>query len=185
MESAFRMPEPFNFDGSDAAQRWAKWRKTFETYFIAAEVSKKSPTVQIAILLHTAGEEAQEIHSQFTFAEGENKEDHKTVLDKFDNYCNPRKNTVFERYKFWSRAHQEDEPVDKWVKDLRTISTNCEFKDEDDQIRDRIVFGYTDNKVKERMLRESKLDLAKALEICRAAESTKKSNKKYVQREKF
>ena len=116
-------------------------------------------------MLHIAGEEAQEIHSQFTFSDTENKEDIKTVLDKFGSYCNPQKNTVFERYKFWSKEHSEGEAIDKWVKDIRTISANCEFKDEDDQIRDKIVFAYKDNKVKERMLRESsKLTLAKALD---------------------
>ena len=148
MESIFRVPDPFNFNGADVAQRWVKWRKTFETYFTAAEVSKKAPNVQIAILLHTAGGEAQEIHSQFIFTEQENKDDIKTVLDKFGEYCNPQKNTVFERYRFWSKEHVEGEPMDKWVKDVRTISANCEFKDEDDQIRDKIVFAYKDGKVK-------------------------------------
>ena len=167
------MPESFNFNGSDVAQRWAKWRKTFETYFIAAEISKKPAPVQIAILLHAAGEEAQEIHGQFIFTESEDKEDTKTVLDKFGSYCNPRKNIVFERYRFMTKEHSESEPIDKWVKDLRTISKNCEFKDEEDQIRDKIVFTYKDSKVRERMLRETNLDLPKALEICRAAESTK------------
>ena len=170
----FKPPDAFNFNGTDVAQRWAKWRKTFETFFTAAEVSQKSAKVQIAILLHTAGEEAQEIHSHFTFTDNENPDDYKVVLKKFDSYCNPQKNTVFERYRFWSKEHVEGEPIDKWVKDVKTISMNCEFKDEDDQIRDKIVFAYKDTKVKERMLRESsKLTLTKALEICRAAESTR------------
>ena len=91
MESMFKPPDAFNFNGTDVAQRWAKWRKSFETYFTAAEVEKKPANVQIAILLHTAGAEAQEIHSQFTFSEDENKDDFKTVLDKFNSYCNPQK----------------------------------------------------------------------------------------------
>ena len=119
------MPDNFNFNGTDVAQRWTKWRKTFETYFTAAEQSSKPAKVQIAILLHAAGEEAQEIHSQFTFADTENAEDVKTVLDKFQSYCNPRQHSVFERYRFWMKEHIESEPIDRWVKDLKT-STNCE-----------------------------------------------------------
>ena len=161
------------FDGSDVAQRWSKWRKSFETYHIAAELSKKSPEVQVAILLHSAGSEAQEIFGQFVFTNEDDSKDIKKVLDHFSTYCNPRKNTVYERYRFWSRNQTEGEAVDKWVKDLKTIASNCEFKDEDNMIRDKIVFGYRELKVKERMLRESTLTLTKALEICRAAESTK------------
>ena len=42
----------------------------------------------------------------------------------------------------------------------------------DSLIRDRIVFGIADNKVRERLLRVPDLTLNKALEIARAAEST-------------
>ena len=38
-------------------------------------------------------------------------------------------------------------------------------------LRDRLVFGIRDSKVRERLLRESKLSLAKTDEICRASES--------------
>lgn len=38
-------------------------------------------------------------------------------------------------------------------------------------LRDRLIFGVRDSKVRERLLRESKLSLAKTDEICRAAES--------------
>ena len=40
--------------------------------------------------------------------------------------------------------------MDKWVKELKTLSTNCEFAEEDNMIRDKIVFGYRDPKVKQR-----------------------------------
>ena len=39
-------------------------------------------------------------------------------------------------------------------------------------IRDKLVFGHRDDRVKERMLREPDLTLTKALDICHAAEST-------------
>ena len=38
-------------------------------------------------------------------------------------------------------------------------------------LRDRLIFGIRDNKVRERLLRESHLTLAKTDEICRASES--------------
>lgn len=38
-------------------------------------------------------------------------------------------------------------------------------------LRDKLVFGIRDTKVRERLLRESDLTLAKTNEICHAAES--------------
>ena len=178
----FRAPEPFSFDGPNVAQRWNRWEKQFNTFFTACELVKKDKAVQVAILLHTAGTDAQEIHEQFQFAEEADKKDYAKVLQMFKDYCHPRKNTVYERYCFWSRNQVPDEPVDKWVKDLRTIARDCEFDtQEDNMIRDKIVFGVHDSRVKERMLRETDLKLEKALEICRAAESTKSQMKEMCQ----
>ena len=40
----------------------------------------------------------------------------------------------------------------------------------DDLLRDRIIFGIADDKVRERLLGEPELNLAKTLDICRASE---------------
>ena len=40
-------------------------------------------------------------------------------------------------------------------------------------IRDKIVFGVHDTRINERLLREADLTLARALDICRAAETRK------------
>ena len=174
MEQFLKGPDYFSFDGVDVAQRWARWRKQFETYHLACELSKKPKAVQVAILLNSCGLEAQEIHDQFTFEENEDKDDYELVLKKFDGYCNPRKSTVYERYRFWSRDQAEEEPVDKWVKELRIIAKNCEFKEQEDLLlRDKLVFGVRDPRIKERMLREMDLSLRKATDLIRAAESTK------------
>ena len=174
MDKLFRAPEAFEFEGNDAAQRWNRWEKGFRTFFIASEYKKKPKDIQVAILLNCAGTEAQEIHETFQFDDEEDKKNIDKVLEKFEEYCNPRKNIVYERYKFNSRKQLGDEPVDRWVKDLRTIATNCEFGEQEDSlIRDRIVFGVRDDRTKERMLRETDLPLKKSLDICRAAESTK------------
>ena len=96
----FRAPDNFSFDGPNVAQRWNRWQKQFETYYAACELSKKGKDTQVAILLHTAGVEAQEVHEQFNFEEADDKKDYKKILQKFDDYCHPRKNTVYERYCF-------------------------------------------------------------------------------------
>ena len=114
----FKSIDNFVFDGHDVSQRWVRWQKQFENYFAACELEKKHKETQVAILLHTAGAEAQEIHEQFTFQTDDEKKDYKVILKKFKEYCHPRKNTVYERYCFWSRDQVEGEPIDKWVKDL-------------------------------------------------------------------
>ena len=57
---------------------------------------------------------------------------------------------------------------------LHQITDKCAFGaiTPDDLLKDRIIFGTADNKVKERLLRELKLNLSKTLDICRASEKS-------------
>ena len=50
------------------------------------------------------------------------KFDYKRVLEKFREYCRPKKNIVYERHKFWSRSQHEGEPFDKWLKEMHVIA---------------------------------------------------------------
>ena len=69
-----------------------------------------------------------------------------------------------------------------WVKNLRISAAKCGFDTQTDlMIRDRIVFGVKDTQLKSRLLRDSDLDLKKALDICRAAESTRAQIKEMAQ----
>ena len=66
-------------------------------YFAPAELNKKAAKMQVFTLLHSADPEAQDISSNFVFA---NNDDYRVtnwgnVLKKFGDYCEPRKNEVF------------------------------------------------------------------------------------------
>ena len=61
---------------------------------------------------------------------------------------------------------------------LRTLAATCEFQTlQDGLIRDRIVCGIKNQSLKERFLRETDLTLTKAVDICRAAEVSRKQVK--------
>ena len=172
----FKQPPSISFTSGNLAEQWRRWEQQFRVYYTAAELVKKEAKTRVAILLHCAGPEAQDIHSNFVFSDtdGDRASDYNSVLKKFKEYCEPRKNEVFERYKFWQRDQHEGETIDQWVNDLRILLGSCEYGDQKEKnLRDRIVFGVADTRVKERLLRESDLTLTKALDICHAAEASK------------
>ena len=172
----FKQPPSISFTSGNLAEQWRRWEQQFRVYYTAAELVKKEAKTRVAILLHCAGPEAQDIHSNFVFSDtdGDRSSDYNSVLKKFKEYCEPRKNEVFERYKFWQRDQHEGETIDQWVNDLRILLGSCEYGDQKEKnLRDRIVFGVADTRVKERLLRESDLTLKKALDICHAAEASK------------
>ena len=70
------------------------------SYVIAAELDKKAEAVQVATLLTVIGEEAQEVFATFTWTNEKDQAKIGTVIDKFEVYCQPRKNIPFVCYRF-------------------------------------------------------------------------------------
>ena len=167
-------PEPLSFEGN-VRENWRRWKQEFELYLVATESDGKSEKVKSSILLTCIGKRAREIYNTFTFGNDEDKMKVKPILEKFTAYCNPRKNTTFLRYQFFSYNQQDGQPFDDFVTELKKRAEECAFGSlKDSLICDRIVCGTTDNKLRERYLRETDLKLEKAVQLGRAAEETRK-----------
>ena len=68
----------------------------------------------------------------------------------------------------------ENITVEKYLTELKMKSKDCEFDAaENDMIRDKVVFSLSDQRLKERLLREPNLTLERAINTCRAAETAK------------
>ena len=79
-----------NFSGGAIAQNWSRWEREFRTFFAGCELGQKPNETHVAILLHTAGPEAQEIH-QPVYANDDERIEYNVVLGKLRAYCEPRK----------------------------------------------------------------------------------------------
>ena len=139
------------------------------------ESDGKSEKVKSSILLTCIGKRDCEIYNTFTFQTEEDKMKVSPILSKFTAYCNPRKNTTFLRYQFFSYNQQDGQPFDDFVTELTKRAEECAFASlKDSLITDRIVCRTTDNKLREHYLRETDLKLEKAILLGRAAEELRK-----------
>ena len=176
MATGFTLPPPPPLDINDGnvAEKWKKFRLGWTNYALATELNKKSEAVQVATLLTVIGEDARDVYSTFDWSDEGDKTKMTPVLQQFADYCQPRKNVPFERYRFNKRAQEAGESYDQYKTALRKLAEGCEFHTitPEEILRDRLIFGIRDVKVRERLLRESQLTLKKTDEICRASEST-------------
>ena len=98
-----------------------------------------------------------------------------SVLDKFSEYCNPRKNITILCHKLFTYRQHEAQNFHDFVTELKKLSSECEFETlHDSLIKDMIVCGTNDNYLRERLLLESELTLPKAISAVHAAEETRK-----------
>ena len=90
------------------------------------------------------------------------------VLKAFKDYCQPRKNILYEWHKFWNLKQEEGESVDAYNTRLKIQIDHCNYAregwpeaDKTEMIRDKFVFGIRDDNLKERLLRETDISLNK------------------------
>ena len=68
------LPDKFSFRLND----WPKWIARFERFGTASELDKKSQETQVATLIYSVGEEADEIFNSFTMTT-EDREEYEAV----------------------------------------------------------------------------------------------------------
>ena len=174
MDRLFSPPTALKLDGSNLEQAWQFWTQKFDLYMTASGADEKPEATQLAIFLHLIGDEALQVYNTFTFEAAADRNKLQVVRQKFAEYCQPRRNIVYERYQFWRQTQSPGENIDSFVTSLRLKAKSCDFgTQEDSMIRDRVVLGCPDQRLQERLLREPDLTLLKAVTICRAAEATK------------
>jgi hypothetical protein len=89
--------------------------------------------------------------------------------------CRSKVNLTYERHRFFSRNRQVGESIDNgnYVTTLRIFARTYEFGTLGESlIKDRLVCRVGDVRLTEKLPRVSDLDLNKALEICRASETS-------------
>lgn len=80
-----------------------------------------------------------------------------------------------ERYKFRSRARKADESIDAYLTIFRELAKSCDFGDlEKEMIRDQIVEKCSSHILKQRLLQQGDLFLAKTVKIAHNAETAVK-----------
>ena len=145
------------------------------THIVYLYIWKFSDSVDL--LCYVMGEKAEEILNQL-MPQVNADTTLQTVKDKFTTYFSPKKNTIFERFKFNSRVQQTDESVDTFITALHTLAESCEYNTlKDSLIRDRIVIGVRDTRTSERLQLTADLTLEKAVTMVRQAEVQIKESK--------
>ncbi|GFS91588.1 transposon Ty3-G Gag-Pol polyprotein [Trichonephila clavipes] len=114
---AFRPPALQQIVLGNVKEKWRKWRQELENYLLATGKDDRTEKIKIAILLNLLGSEGLKIYNTFKL---ESKANFSEVLQKFEEYCSPRQNVVYEHYKFVSCVQLEGQRVETYVTQLKT-----------------------------------------------------------------
>lgn len=155
--------EKLKLDGN-ISENWRRFKRYFDIYMRAGELTEKSDEIKINTFLNAVGEEAIEVFDTLELNDDQRK-NYDEVIEAFEKFCKPKKNTVYERFMFYQRKQKDGEPFDTFLMDIKRLARTCEITDrEQEMLRDQIVMGINDKKVQLRLLETSDLTYTKAIE---------------------
>ena len=178
-----KLGTPESFDFTHPAE-WPIWRRRFDRFRVALKLDIDSGEVQVNTFLYAMGRKAEAIYDSFVYDDGGKVDgeeergrpelDYDTVIAKVCDHFVPKINVIHERACFHKRAQKS---VEASVRSLYELAQYCEFgHTKDEQIRDRIVIGISDNDVSQKLQLEPELSLEIAIQIACQSEQIKQQN---------
>ena len=154
------MPQPLEIHDSQTAEKWKRIKRAWANYALAIGLDEKTQKVQVATLLMVIGEEARDVFATLSWPTAGDESKINKVLEKFKQYCQPRRNVPFERYRINRRMQEPGESYDHYRTALLKLAEGCGFETitPDEILRDRLVFGIKDQHALRETPKESQSD---------------------------
>ena len=95
--------------GPNIVQEWKLFPQKWTNYAVITNLSTQDRAYQVALLLHTLGEDALRIYNGFHFETDEDKHTMDEVLAKFEEFAVGEVNETYKRYLFNKRCQHEGE----------------------------------------------------------------------------
>ena len=163
------VPVPgMNWDSSNLPEAWKKFCEHCELIF-DGPIRDKEETVHVTYLMLWMGEKGRDIVSTLDISSS-NRKKIKPICEAVKKHLQPTINPVFARYRF-NNETQGEQTFEQFLTKLRLLANDCGYAEKDDMIRDRIVFGISSPKIREKLINEGeRLKLNKAIQICQSFE---------------
>ncbi|XP_023285825.1 uncharacterized protein K02A2.6-like [Seriola lalandi dorsalis] len=103
-------------------------------------------------------------------------EDFDYVLGLFDEHFVPKRNVIYERARFHSQTQEAGESVEQYIRHLYELAAHCDFREKEEEIRDRLVIGIKDKDLSLKLQMTSDRTLKKGADMARHSELVKQQN---------
>ena len=130
---------------------WENWHRLFDYFMAGCNLETAADKAKLAVLYGSLGSEAARIASDLTNATTTYDETVRLLNERFGQ----RQSIIYARTKFYQRRQLSGENILAYVTEVRRLASYCRFGgNELEHIRDRLVAGCLDEKIRERLFQE-------------------------------
>ena len=166
-----------NYD--PAREEWTQYVERLEQFFEANDLTGEDKAAKRrATFLSVIGPEPYKLLRSLLSPEKPSAKSFEELVAKLTEHYSPPPPEVIQRFRFNSRSRQPGESVSTYMADLRRLAEQCNYGTTlEKMLRDRIVYGINDERIREKLLEEKDLSYKRALEIAQGVEAANKNLK--------
>lgn len=177
-DKALENIKPFEADGvaiHELRDKWDDYKKQFK--YVAKSMTKVRKRKIKSIFLSLAGRELQKIYENicesYSDSEDEDESDEtesfQLMLERLDDYFQPKQHEIMERYQFWNLKLNEGEKLDKFMIRASSQINKCNFgnskrESRDVALMDKVVMMATPE-LRKKILEAGEMDVDKLTRI--------------------
>ena len=98
------------------------------------------------------GPEGQRIYDSLDWGEGEDVNNNELMWTKLEGAVSAECNKIVDSKKFKERVQKPKAAITSFVTDLMLLVEDCNYADEDRQVRDQFVYGVSDDDLKKKLV---------------------------------
>lgn len=177
------LPAPLPLFPPNRRMRWMEFKEDFADYANSCNLYSQSPSIQLSHLRRALGSQCKSKFRTICAAtklepsEAADKEAaenkvpctlFRAIVNAFElDYCG-RQNILANREKFYS-CKQESLDANRFIERVCELAEDCEFKAEakDEMVRDRLVFGLSSDRLRDKLVQSERDDLAYVIQTIR------------------
>ena len=147
------------------AEKWDFYVERLQEFYVANGIDDAAR--KRAILNSTVGADTFKLIRDLLSPTEPKDATFDNIVDKLAKHYTPIKSPIIARSDFDSRVRLPNEPVPVFIAALRSLAKDCDYTNLEEKLRDRLVCGINDSRIKRALLayQPDKLDFKRATEI--------------------
>ena len=160
-------------DTTHRGEHWKQFKWDWTYYETASKINKEEGAVRVVHLLNVIGKDGQEMFDETFSLSDTDSADITKVLREFEARCTPVTNVIYERYIFNKRIQESGETLDHYLTAIIKQAGWCNYGGlKDELVRDRLVSGIQNDRIREKLLSKTDLNLSKTIQLLKSSEAT-------------
>ena len=142
-------------DPTNTANRWDKWKKDIERQFRFFGIHDDLELKKDGLIIY-GGRDIADLEDSLPDVESTDPptDEYAKFIRKLDKHFLPKKNKDYARFQLGDLQQEEDESLTKYFARIREFDKKCEYHDENDAIRDRLIKTMRNRRIRVKAIRQ-------------------------------